>query len=204
MNEFLTPEKMGLFLMFSVPGIIILYFRAQFITGRLSPIAEGAVSYLTLSLIYQAVSYPITSTYLFGIGPMTLCRWVGWFAFIFAVPAVVGVLLGLNLRKGWLKVLINKFGISTIHPVNCAWDWHFGQCGECWVAVVLKDGTKWYGFMGRNSFMSSDPAERDLYIESVYVVENEGDPWTPRGNSVWIAHGEIQSLEFLPNHRNEE
>ena len=61
MSELLTPEKMGLFLMFSVPGIIILYIRAQFITGRMPPIAEGAISYLTLSLIYQAVAYPITS-----------------------------------------------------------------------------------------------------------------------------------------------
>ena len=130
---------------------------------------------------------------------MTTSRWAGWFGFIFVLPAIVGALLGLNLRKGWFKALLNKYQISTIHPVNCAWDWHFGQCGECWVVVVLRDGTKWYGFMGRNSFMSSDPAERDVYIEKVYLAEGEGMPWVPRGNSVWIAHGEIQSLEFLPN-----
>lgn len=200
MSEILTPEKMGLFLMFSVPGIIILYFRAQFITGRLPPVAEGAVSYLTLSLIYQAAAYPIISTYLFVMGPMNMCRWAGWLAFIFVIPAAIGSILGINLRRGWLKALLNKAGVSTIHPVNCAWDWHFGQFVECWVIVVLKDGTKWYGFLGRNSFMSSDPAERDLFIESVYMAENEGEPWIPRGNSVWIAHGEIQSLEFLPTH----
>lgn len=190
--------------MFSVPGFIILYFRAQFTTGRLPPLAEGAVSYVTLSLIYQAISYPITSTQLFVNAPMTLCYWASWFTFIFVVPAVIGGLLGLNVRKGWSKALVNYFGISTIHPINCAWDWHFGKCGEGWVIVTLKDDTKWYGFLGVNSFMSSDPAERDLYIEGVYVVENEGASWTPRGNSVWIAHGEIQTLEFLPNHRNKE
>lgn len=183
--------------MFSVPGFIILYFRAQFITGRLPPVAEGAVSYVTLSLIYQAVSYPITATQ-FITGPMTLWHWAGWFMFIFVVPAIIGGALGLNVRKGWSKAIVNKFGISTIHPIKCAWDWHFGQCKECWVMAVLKDGTKWYGYMGENSFMSSEPTERDLFIEYVYVMEQEGKPWTPRSSSVWIAHGEIQSLEFLP------
>jgi hypothetical protein len=44
LSELLTPERLGFFLMFSVPGFIILYFRAQFKTGRLPPLAEGVVS----------------------------------------------------------------------------------------------------------------------------------------------------------------
>jgi hypothetical protein len=44
LSELRTPEKLRFFLMFSVPGFIILYFRAQFKTGRLPPLAEGLVS----------------------------------------------------------------------------------------------------------------------------------------------------------------
>lgn len=198
MHEFLTTERVGFFLLFAVPGIIILYFRAQFMTGRLPSIAEGSVLYLTLSLIYQAAAYPITSKYLFTSEIKTFWHLLGWFTFIFLGPAVIGIFSGFNLRKGWIKSLVNKCGISTIHPIHCAWDWHFGQCRECWVIVVLKDGTELYGFLGKNSFMSSEPAERDLYIERGYTTEKEGNQWQDRGSSIWIAHNEIQYLEFLP------
>lgn len=197
MSELLTPEKLSLFLMFSVPGIIALYFRSQFLSGRLPPLAEGAVAYITLSLVYQALSYPLSKN-LFYAAPLDLWHWIGWFAFIFVFPAMIGILLGLNIRKGWAKRLIAKFGIATIHPVNSAWDWRFGQCEECWVIAVLKDGTKWYGYLSEKSFMSSDSNERDIFIDQVYQSEGEGTPWTARQSGVWIAHAEIQSLEFLP------
>jgi hypothetical protein len=63
--------------------------------------------------------------------------------------------------------------------------------------AVLKDGTKWIGYLGPNSFTSTDAEERDIYIEHVYNLGDD-DVWTPRGSSVLIAHGEIQSLEFWP------
>jgi Family of unknown function (DUF6338) len=194
LNELLTPEKLGMFLVFAVPGIIALYFRSQFLTGRLPPLGEGVIAYVILSLVYQALCYPL-SKYLLDPAWGGSWRWPSWFVFIFVVPAIIGLLLGINIRKGWLKGLVNKFGFSTIHPVNCAWDWRFGQCEECWVIVVLKDGTKWYGYLGTGSFMSSASGERDLFVEAVYEF---GTPWTPRSSSVWIAHGEVQSLEFLP------
>jgi hypothetical protein len=197
MSELLSPEKLNLFLMFAVPGIIALYIRGQFLSGRLPPLAEGAIAYVTLSLIYQALCFPL-SKWLFASGLSDFRHWIGWFAFVFVVPALIGIVLGLNIRKGWTKRLINKFGITTIHPVNSAWDWRFGQCEECWVIVALKDGTRWYGYLGAGSFMSSDVNERDIFIEYVYQSESEGKPWTPRHSGVWIAHGEIQSLEFLP------
>lgn len=196
MADFLTPQTLALFLLFSVPGIVMLYFRAQFLTGKLPPVGEGVISYVTLSLVYHAIIYPVVAP-LYRALPITGWLWLGWFAVIFIGPGAVGLLLGLNIRKGWSKWLVNKLGINTIHPVNCAWDWRFGQCEEGWVIAKLKDGTTWGGYLGTNSFMSSDTAERDIFIESVYSV-SEGSEWEPRSSSVWIAHGEIQSLEFLP------
>lgn len=196
MGDILKPETLALFLIFSVPGIIALYFRAQFLAGRLPTASEGAVSYITVSLAYHAIAYPIARS-IYESGSLEGWLWTGWLALIFIGPAILGILLGLNIRKGWTKKLVNRFGINTIHPVNCAWDWRFGHCPECWVIVTLKDDTKWYGYMGANSFMSSDPAERDIYIEYVYEFTADGQPWAARNTSVWIGHGEIQTLEFL-------
>lgn len=180
-----------------MPGIIALYFRAQFVAGRMPSTSEGAISYITVSLAYHAIAYPIARP-IYESGSLEGLFWVGWLVLIFMAPAILGILLGLNIRKGWTKKLVNGFGLNTIHPVNCAWDWRFGHCPECWVIVTLKDETRWYGYMGVNSFMSSDPAERDIYIEHVYEFAGEGHQWTARDTSVWIGHGEIQTLEFLP------
>jgi hypothetical protein len=69
------------------------------------------------------------------------------------------------------------------------------------VHVKLKDGTKWAGHLGQGSFSSTDPSERDLYIEDVYLTGKDDKKWTKRGSGVWIAHGEIQTIEFWPEHR---
>lgn len=178
--------------------MVALYVRAQFLTGRLPPVGEGLLAYVTLSLIYHALTYPIAYP-LYGMALSSSWNKAAWFILIFLGPAVIGLLLGLNIRKGWTKWLLTKLRINTVHPIHCAWDWRFGNCEECWVLAVLKDGTQWAGYMGVDSFMSSDSAERDIYIEKVYEILEEGKPWVPRTSSVWIAHGEIQSLEFWPH-----
>lgn len=71
------------------------------------------------------------------------------------------------------------------------------KVGE-WVLVTLKNGTRFAGFCGTDSFMSSEPAERDLYIQWVYDLDDE-DNWQPRGETgLLIAGGEISTIEFWP------
>ena len=40
-----------------------------------------------------------------------------------------------------------------------------------WVLVTLKDGTRFAGYCGPQSFISSDPAEHDMYIEQTYDLD---------------------------------
>jgi hypothetical protein len=48
------------------------------------------------------------------------------------------------------------------------------------------------------------PNERDIYIGEVYLRDPGTGAWTPKGSGVWIAHGEIQSLEFWPEFRRSD
>ena len=67
-----------------------------------------------------------------------------------------------------------------------------------WVLVTLKDGTRFAGYCGPESFMSSDPTERDMYIEQIYDLDSD-DNWVNVGKKeVLIASGEIQTIEFWP------
>lgn len=196
MDALLSPEKLQLFLLVAAPGIVALYVRSQFISGKMPPVGEGIIAYLVLSIIYLALIYPILRVM---PAPDSSPWWSvpGWFLLLFVSPGVFGLLLGLNVRKGWTRRFLAKFRINTVHPMDTAWDFRFAGCDECWVMVVLKDDTKWRGRLGPNSFASTETAERDLYIERVYEADHYGR-WIARESGVWIAHGEIRTIEFWP------
>ncbi|SNT08354.1 DUF6338 family protein [Sphingopyxis indica] len=198
--ELLDLEKARLFLVLAVPGIVILYMRSQFLTGRMLSLMEGLIAYVTVSLVYYALVLPAFAwlEQRTGIAAAAL-----WFLIVLAGPAIVGALLGLNVRKGWSQKVLRRLGISTVHPISAAWDWRFSGGEACWVLAILKNGTRWAGYLGTNSFMSSDPSERDIYIQQVYELDSKSQ-WTPRDSSVWIAHGEIQSLEFWPDGKTQQ
>ncbi len=68
--------------------------------------------------------------------------------------------------------------------------------------VKLKCGTQFAGWWAGSSFASDDKADRDLLIEQVFEVPDAG-PWKPTDKSVLIMAGEIQTIEFTPEDRNE-
>ena len=47
--------------------------------------------------------------------------------------------------------------LYTVHVMPTAWDWKIGDMTEQWVLVTLKDGTRFAGLCGSDSFISSDP-----------------------------------------------
>jgi hypothetical protein len=195
-DSLFTPDRFSFVLRFLVPGFVILYARNQFLSNRPPPFAEAAVTYIALSFVYQALVFwvPFESH---SVSLPTGGAALVWVLLLFLGPAIVGVALGFNARRGWTRSLLSRIGVTVSHPVDTAWDWRFGECEACWVLVVLKDGTQWAGYLGDHSFLSTDRDERDLYLESVYSIDRR-NRWTPKGSSVWIAHGEVQSLEFWP------
>ena len=115
----------------------------------------------------------------------------------FLVAIAVGVALGLVAQRGFACRVANKFALDTLIPT--AWDWKFSAAEEQWVLVTLKDGTRFGGFLGSKSFVSSDPGERDVYIEKVFSLEEEDHNWKDVGpKSVLITAGEIKTIEFWP------
>ena len=69
---------------------------------------------------------------------------------------------------------------------------------EQWVLVTLKDGTRFAGFCGSDSFMSSDPSERDIYIQQVYDVDDDNNWSSSAEKALLIIADEIQTIEFWP------
>jgi hypothetical protein len=59
-----------------------------------------------------------------------------------------------------------------------AWDYAFSRIVQgTYVLVKLRDGTLYAGLMGKQSFASTATEERDLYLEEVWHIPENG-PWT--------------------------
>ncbi|MEN9856683.1 MAG: hypothetical protein RL186_1114 [Pseudomonadota bacterium] len=199
--ELLDLEKIQFFFLFSVPGIVALYTRSQFIDGKMPKLSDGISIYVALSLIYHAFWFILLpSLYSYKFLTASLYQKLQWFGIIFVGPAAIGLWSAVNVRYEWTQRLFQKLGMYPIHPVGTAWDWKFSRTPESWVLVKLKDGTIWRGVLGPNSFISSSPQERDIFVEKVYKINenSDSDEWIERDSSVLITHDQVQSIEFWP------
>jgi hypothetical protein len=192
-------DNVALILMLVVPGLIATFVRAQFITGKTTSHADAALSYLVLSVIYYAVVLPALTS-LFPSGLASFRSTWAWFLVLFVGPAFLGLLLGIEAQKQLTRRFLQWCCLNPVHVMPTAWDWKFATAPEQWLLVVLKDGTQFAGYWGGQSFGSSDPKERDLYIERVYDIDDDNN-WHPRENGVLIASGEIRTIEFWPCNR---
>jgi hypothetical protein len=195
MIDLKSPESIQTALTLIVPGLIILFMRGQFLTGRAGKHADAMLSYFTVSAIYLTGALPA-----FGwlAGRDNIAASLAWAALVFAGPAVFGVMLGVNARRNYGRRLLRWIGLNPVHPVPAAWDWKFGDTSGSYVIVTLTDGKMICGYCGEASFASSDPAERDVYIEKVYQLAEDGTWEDPGPRSMLIKAAEIRFVEFIP------
>lgn len=193
--EFL--ENIYLALLFFVPGLVVLFVRSQFVTGAKFPHSAAWLPYLAISVIYYGLAFPLIDFVVAKDQPIH-GRILAWYSLVFAGPAVLGLVLGINIQKDLFRRLLQRYGLNPVHVIPTAWDWKFGNMTEQWVLVTLKDGTRFAGLCGSDSFKSSDPIERDIYIQEVYDLDDD-DNWSSSGEkALLIAAGEVQTIEFWP------
>lgn len=101
-------------------------------------------------------------------------------------------------QKRIIERLLQRFKINKIHPVPTAWDYFFSQQEPVWLIVTLKSGKTVYGVFSKHSFASSDPDERDIYIEKVYSLADD-ETWIEDKHSrgILIDKSEIETIEFM-------
>ena len=201
MNSF-PPSDISSILPLLLPGFIALGVRAQFIGGfSPSQSKENFVAYVAFSSVYNSLVVRFAK-------PEWITDSTFWFLVIFIfLPAFFGLLLGINVQRNFSRGVLTRIGIHTTHAFPTAWDWVFSRgVSEQLVLVTLKDGTQFSGLFGLESFASSIPNERDLYIQWLYDIDEEGN-WFPvdeDGKGVLISASEISTVEFWPVEEDEE
>lgn len=182
---------------FIVPGLIISYVRARFITGRIEKLSEAALTYLSLTVVYYGLAIPFVAYVLDQ--PAGWRKNLCWWALIAVGPAIFGMLLGVGAQRGWARWIAHKLGLRPVHSMPNSWDWRFGRCaGREFIMVTMSDGSTAAGIFGGESFASSDPTERDIYIEELWDVPEDGGPWSPQASrkGILIPAKEIRYVNF--------
>jgi hypothetical protein len=178
MTEVKSPEQLSLILGCIVPGLIILYVGAQFLTGRIGPHKDALLSYFTLSVIYLAIVNATVSLVTGSDAPLyEQTRY--WLPYLLIGAVMFGILIGLNASLGITRWLLRHCGLHLPHVLESAWDWKFLNFPESLMTLTLRDGSRISGWCGRGSFIGSDPKNRDIYLVQVYDVDEVGN-WTIR------------------------
>ncbi|MGO4639592.1 DUF6338 family protein [Mesorhizobium sp. 2RAF45] len=190
-------QQVALGLALLVPGALIIFVRSRFFTGRRKAHSEEFLSYAIVTLLYLAIFLPVfEAVYKSGSTPRQI--WALWVVLILIGPLTIGTFLGLAYQHGWTAWVLRSLGLEIVHPIPTAWDWKFGQRKAEWVIVKLKDGTYFRGWYGAESFASSEPGDRDIYIQQIFVEREDGDKlWDETNRSAYIAGSEISTIEFI-------
>ena len=192
MDGILSLENLSIVMAFVVPGFIALSVRSQFIIGiaAFDP-RERLLSYVAISVVYGTLVLRL-------VGPAQILNstWI-FLLVLFIGPVFLGVILGINIQNDFFRRVLSSLGLFTVHPVPTAWDWKFGRSlKEQWVLATLKNGVSFTGLYGRESFAAFSPEERDLYIQWIYDI-NEDGTWSFAGKKgVLITADEVSTIEF--------
>lgn len=130
---------------------------------------------------------------------------IGWGFIILVGPIVVGVIVGCFHYKETLRKVLQRYGINPIHPIPTVWDYKFSKTDKpVWVLITMKDGSQVAGLFGSRSFASSDPGQRDLYLQEMFRMDGD-QPWQriPQNDGILIRGDEIKHIEFWEGQEEE-
>lgn len=115
------------------------------------------------------------------------------------VPAALAVLDDLRQegRLDFWKVRLSYEG--RYHPAPSAWDFAGPDLGNTFVRVRLNDGTWVGGWFSGESFLSSYPEPRDLFIQSQWKLDENGTflARVEGTRGVYVSCGNADIIEWV-------
>lgn len=186
------PEVLALFVIFFVPGLVMLKIWDQIVAqGARRDFSKAIFEAIAYSAINFGFFLPLIAIMRSGkLGPVLY--FAALFIILLGAPAAWPFLLRKILSTRWLT----KYGL---HPDEQPWDFVFGQHEPFWVIVHLRDFRRIGGRFAGSSFASSNPAEPQIYLEEVWKLDETGHLCEPveRSRGIVILGKEIMAIEFF-------
>ena len=161
-------------LVFIIPGFVLMRVkRVAYPTAETST-ASAVLDSLALSCVVYALASPLLYlSYLY--------RWPVTRPVLFSTLSLLILLVvpcGLGGSYVWFtkteKARWLREFLGFPHPDPTAWDYHFRKGKAYWIWLTFKSGKVMAGLFGPNSFASSFPHKRDIYIEKLLRLDEHG------------------------------
>lgn len=175
------------------PGLIILGVRYRFRDASPPGLSEKVFSYAIASVAYSAAANPIFHVH----GGLPLPSWLWQLSFNILAPLIVGAFLAYVDQSEQFYRLTELAGLRPVHHTPTAWDFTFRKRTPTFVLVHLMDGSEVAGAWVDGSFASSTAADRDVYIDQMWRVEDGGWQLIDPPRSILICGGSIRMIEFI-------
>ena len=94
-----------------------------------------------------------------------------------------------------------KIGIYVDHSIPYAWEYVFARGDYEYLRIRLIDGTLVIGLYASKSFSSTEPDDRDIFLEQLYDITEDSDCIVlierQGSKGILIRGNQIGSIEFL-------
>lgn len=186
-------DKTFLFLVLILPGFVSLKVYSWLIASESRDYSKSFVE----AICYSVLNFTFLSWILFFItkdGFITshpFYYWLSIFVVFLIAPA----------SWPFLFLWISTFEIfkkNILSPYKQPWDYVFSKRESFWVAIHLKNGEVLRGKYALNSFASSYPSERQLYIEELWISDEERKfgRKANRTRGILVSQDEISYIKF--------
>lgn len=205
--DILEKGKLFLFVLFIMPGFISMRVYRLF-----HPSADSDTSKVLIDVVsYSCINFSLLliPIYLIEINNIFINHPYLYYLFYLFVLIIIPVLLPIILLKIRSCERVKRV---LPHPIGRSWDYFFSTRQCCWVLVTLKNGKKYGGYYGSESFSSNSPEPEQIYLEKHWALDDDGDFDHELTDTlgIIILTNEIESVEFIkvktlePNNSEEE
>lgn len=189
-----APDKLLLFIGFVIPGFITLK-----VYELLVPTAPRESSKQLIDAIaYSCINYAILFAPIYWVETHAArlthpVPYVIFYVFVLLAAPATWPCLWLWWRTTQLS---QRF---LAHPTGKPWDHVFKQRKHYWIVATLRDGTKIGGRYADSSFVSSAPAEEQIYLEEAWELNGDGGFHRCRDKScgIIIMGSDLVSVELF-------
>jgi len=182
-----------------LPGFIVRSVRSQIgshDTGA-TELNQQMLGYIVATIIYWSLVLALGLAALPELFDLpSISQWV--LLYIIIGPSLVGFVGGITLRFQLVRRILQLVKLNPRHSIPSAWDRKFAEMSEQWVVITLVDGVMFCGRFTVDSYASSNPAERDIYVATLCELTDEGQfgDILP-GKSLWVSQRDIRTIEFI-------
>ena len=183
-------------LKYVIPGYIILEIIRMITPSSKKTETEIVVQSIGYSILNYSIWSFVFSLLEISFSNNTILLKVMQSVALILTGIITGVCIAVIKKKNIMGRILGLLKIDTTNSIPTSWDYVFSKYEPYWLEIGVSDRKVIRGLFYDNSFASSEPGEKDIYLEELY--EKKEDSWEKvrQTKGVWINHNEIRYIKF--------